>query len=464
MKRPPYSVDSEVEKVKRELKNLKMEESARRHQEKDRRRMEEYWRKKEEQAALEKEAKRSFEKLKRQKDREAKAEQQKTMRAKRVVADEEEVSEVIKRTIEKETREALEKMVAGRQIEGKLRLQEVSREREKERLLMELIDFVDERRRLDGRSWDGGSVRDSFGGIGRSRMELVPREFVVPISAPEPTRSQIEEVVLEVLQRRSLDTEPHTPFSDKQMSSSTWYDERPPLRRLPPRSYVSEPYDADEGLRRPWEWDRRDYGVKGTDSAAQGRSPELLSPRATASDRYAPLESNGSVTSPQGSPTVRHDPTKKTSSRISGPSQSRAPRDGNRPHSSVPGLHDIQEQSSRDAGDEFPFPPNASKEESWNRPTRPRLDGIRQDIASLGSGRTRAKLNAESGRSKRWETTPHLEGEAESPSSESDADEPPPTRSSKHTVYTYTPRKGSSSNRLVLNGPVLPPAPDPPRT
>jgi hypothetical protein len=466
MKHPHRSDDSEMNKVKRELKNLKMEDAARRHQEQDRRQMDEFWRKKEEEAALEKEAKRNFERLKRKKDLEAKAQQKKVTQARRDVADEEEIAAIIKRCVEKETREALEKVAAGRQREGKLRLEEVSREREKERLLVELIEFVDERRRQNGRSWDGGSVRDSLGGRGRSRMEVVPREFVFPTRrAPDLMRSEIEDIVLEVLQRRSLESEPpQTPSSSKQMFSSAWYDERPPLRTLQPRSYVSEPYDVDEGIRRSWEWERRGYSAKGTDPAAHGRSPELLSPsHTTVSDRYAPPESNSSIKSPKSSPGFRHEPTRKVSSRKSDPPQSRASRDGNRSYTSNANLHDIQEQSTREPGDdEFPFPSHARSEEPWRRPNRPQLDDTGQTSASLGQRRARAKLENEAGHSKRWATAAHLAGETEdSSSSESDAKELPPTRSSK---YTYTPRKGSSSNRLVLDEGIPPAVPDPPPT
>jgi hypothetical protein len=295
-------------------------------------------------------------------------------------------------------------------------------------------------------------VRDSLGGRGRSRMEVVPREFVFPTRRrPDLMRSEIEDIVLEVLQRRSLETE-----------SSAWYDERSSLRTLPPRSYVSEPYDVEEGLRRPLDWERRGYGAKGTDPAAHGRSPELLSPsHTTVSDRYAPPESNGSIKSPKSSPGFRHEPTRKVSSRNFDPLQSRAPRDGNRSYTSNPNLHDIQEQSTRDPGDdEFPFPSHGHRDELWRRPNQPQLDDTAQTSASVGHRTTRGKLENEAGHSKRWATAAHLAGETEdSSSSESDAKELPPTRSSK---YTYTPRKGSSSNRLVLDEGIPPAVPDPP--
>ncbi|RDW72234.1 hypothetical protein BP5796_08268 [Coleophoma crateriformis] len=429
-KRPPHSVDNEVEKVKRELENLKMEESARRQQERDRRRMEEYWKKKEKEDALEKEkeAKQNFEKLKRQKEHhEAKVQHQKVLRAKRAAAEEQQLTEIIKTTVERETREALEKMVATKQEEDKLRLQDASREREKERMLIELMDFIDERRRLDSRSWDGGSVRDSLGGTGRSRLDWMPPEFVAPGRAAELTRTQIEQIVLEVLQRRLPDLEPQIPFSDNHMFSSAGYHERP-LRRPHPRSYTSDPLVVDRSPQHA--------GVRGT----EGILPEWLSPRTIISDQYASPEFNGSVTSPRSSTAFQEEPTRRPSLRKRNPSQSRAPRGNDPRYRSNQDVHDGQEVSTRDLGDSgFPFFSDAQDNEIRNRPIRLQLDNTRQDTANFGGEKMTVMSSAEAGRSKHRAATAHSVSTTDYLSRESDTDQPLAPLSSRYTEYASAP-------------------------
>ncbi|RDW65954.1 hypothetical protein BP6252_09589 [Coleophoma cylindrospora] len=446
VRRSPYSVDNEVQKVKRELENLKTEESARRHQEQDRRRMEEYWKRKEKENALEKEkdAKQKFEKLKRQKDHEAKAQHEKILRAKRAAAEEQQLTEVIKRTVERETREALEKMVATKQEEDKLRVQDANREQEKERMLIELMDFIDERRRLDSRSWDGGSVRESLGGSGRGRLDSMPPEFVAPGRAAELTRTQIEQIVLEILQRRLPDLEPQIPFTDNHMFSSGGYHERP-LRRLHPRSYTSEPLVVDKSPQHA--------GARGTEDI----SPELLSPRF--SDRYASPEFNGSVTSPRGSTAFQQNPTRQLSLGKRNPSQSRAPRGNDPRYQSDRDVHDGREVSTRDLADNgFPFFSDAQDNEARNRLIQPQLDDTVQNRADFRGGKMTMMSGAEAGHSKHRAATAHFVSVTDYLSNGSDTDQPRAPRSSRHTKYTSIPTKESSSNRLTA-----PPAvPDPP--
>jgi len=324
-----------------------------------------------------------------------------------------------------------------------------------ERILLEIVEFVEEQlRRQDRRSWHGGSVRGSLEGPSRSRLEIAPRGLVQN-RVDGVMRNQIEDVVVAVLKRLRVEGvfQESVFVSDKSTSPSAGHgqDDRQPLTVPQPGNYALEGY----------------HDGKGTEPAASGSSLGLQSSSHTVvnhSDRYSPLESNGFVSRPQRSPAPRHGPDRKHNSRQSHPPQSRAPNNDNRVHTSAPSLDNNEEQFSRNAGDDgYRFTANAQRDGSWSRPNSAQFDERRgQAVAapSMRHGKTRGRPETEAKRRRRWDATLHIANDRGSLSSDESEDiDLFPTRS--RTYPSVAPRR-SQLNRRVLDEALPPVAPDPP--
>jgi hypothetical protein len=468
----PNSVENEVENLKRELSIIKMENRARqqeereRPREKQRLRVGEYFRKLDEEAAKRKEGRgKNHERLKRQAEIQARAEVDQKLQPRRDTRGQKMRSETGKKQVEDDVRDAMDYIAAGRQMEENFRTQEERRGGDTERMLLEIVEFVEGRlRRPDIRRWQEELVRGSLEGPSRGRLEAAQREFVQN-KIDSAMRSQIEDVVVDVLQRLRAKGEiqevdfvsnKSTPASARQGQD----DRQPPPSSKPANSALDEHESAGEGQRHPRKG-------KGKEPAPPNGNPGLQSSSHTTvnhSDRNSPSESNGPVSRPQRSPAPKRGPDREHSSGQSRPQQPRAPPDGNRASKSVPTLDNTEEQFSRSAGDGgHRFAANSQRGDSRNRPSGARSNERRRhsvQTLGMGRGRTRGRPETDTKRRRRWDTPVPTPDDTEYTSS----DEPNckdlfPTRS---TRYAFIGPSGSRPNWRVTDETLLPVAPDPP--
>jgi hypothetical protein len=438
----PYHIEHEVEKVKRDLNTVKMKQQMARRQQEERQRVE---RKQVEAAERRETSRRDYEKLQRHMERQVKAELDKKLQLKRDVRD---------RETRYDSRELVEYQAAGRQIEDSWRMREDRTGGETDQLLLEFAEFVEDKlRRQDGRRSHEGSVKGSLNGPGRSRLEVAPRELFQN-RPDEVFRGQGEDVVIDLLQRLKVEREmQETDFaSDRPMCPSVGHGQGDRLSLPPAPHYVLEGYPVSEGQRRTQDWQPDKYG------GSLGLQSSSSHTAVNSSDQYSPSESSQFAGRPQRSPTSGHGHDRKQNSRKSHPLESRAPRDGKWARTSAPGLDDSPEQVSRNAGDDgYPFPANAQRDESWNRPNGGRFGERRGQPGAAPNtehGRKRGKSDSQAKRRGRRDPMSHAADHGGYSSDESDNQDLFPSRPSP---YTFTP------NRRDLDDIIPPPvAPDPP--
>lgn len=448
---PPYSVESQVENLKRELSSLKMEQRAGQEREKD-----EYKRKRKEAN------RRNSEILKRQVEQQVRAEIEKRF-PKRSMKTKETRSDTGRGPLDSMVKDAMEYMEDEQHREENFRLQGDRRHGEAERLLLQLLDFAEQRQAgYDWRTRSEGSTRSRVEGPSRSRVEepgsrreLAPRG-VGQNEDDASMRNQIEYIVLDVLQHLDERETQEKNWQPLLASQSVDYEmERNRVGET--RQRCRERRDHDHGARRAEYMNHRD-GMR------QRSSPSDT--QVSHSDQYSRSESYGSVDhSEYSAPQSRHR-DRKHRPQTAHPVQSHQPPDGGRAYAHVLDLDNTRKQPSRNANDDgLSFVTNANTntdtEKSWYTSNGTKFNK-RRGNASMGRESTKRWSATEAERKRHYDTTTYTVDESEHLSSDEDGSDDKELYPTRSTQYTYVPRGKSRRHRQGVNETIPPEAPNPP--
>ncbi|KAF8854612.1 hypothetical protein BDZ45DRAFT_728662 [Acephala macrosclerotiorum] len=460
--RKAHLVDPEVENLKRQIDKLEIRD----------RRREEKWKGKEEAARRKQDEeerakrrerrRREQEKLKHQAESQSRREMEPKTRRKRGPVDQEfddefaTDDEIYKKKIEKEVRAAMEYMAAG-QSDG-----EIARKKEgiqdnriddTEHMLLAIKQFVEQRLQRQKRpSLEERSVGTSLEGRRRNRLEVVPFEPRVDIV----TRTQIEHIVLDVLQRVGVTGQiQETAFAwDKStlLSARSGQENRSATSPRPPNSAYEPRYngglEARAGSQR-----RGSYESRQSDPITPGSQGQSSSHTAVDnSDQYSASEIKEDFVRLRKPPGPRNGFERSNNMRASPPRVNTS----DPVEDCFPKDHD---QAAR--GDGY-RPANNRRGEPWNEfGTSTRLDENGRHTtptAAMGNGMRRRRSEMEPRRRKRRDTVVSDTDDGEYLSAdESEEKDMFPRRSAQ---YSGKPPHGNRRHRMGgIRPPIVPDAP-----